>query len=53
VLIILVAPFGRFMAIRTDLLEATKLETEGGTGIGQNFGSGLRSKSRLISEKRS
>ena len=37
VLIISVAPFGRFMAIRPDLLEATKLETEGGTGIGAKF----------------
>lgn len=36
-LTLIVVPFGRFMAIRTDLLEATRLEAEGGTGVGSKF----------------
>jgi len=32
-----VVPFGRFLAIRTDLMEATKKVEEGGTGMGLKF----------------
>ena len=33
----LVIPFGRFHPLRPDLLGATKLETEGGTGGAYKF----------------
>ncbi|KAI9737860.1 MAG: hypothetical protein M1834_009230 [Cirrosporium novae-zelandiae] len=32
-----VVPWGRFMAIRKDLVDATKIEEEGGTGVGLKF----------------
>ncbi|SPO05240.1 related to Oxidoreductase, short-chain dehydrogenase [Cephalotrichum gorgonifer] len=32
-----VVPWGRFMDIRRDLVEATKAEAEGGTGVGKRF----------------
>jgi retinol dehydrogenase 12 len=34
---ILVVPFGRIKDIREDLLAATKIEAEGGSGIGLKF----------------
>jgi retinol dehydrogenase-12 len=34
---VLVAPYGRFMNIRKDLVEVSKLDAEGSTGIAQKF----------------
>ncbi len=36
-LTMIVVPFGRFMEIRKDLREATKLEVEGCTRVGDKF----------------
>lgn len=36
-LMCLVAPFGRFYPLRSDLSNATKLESEGGTGGAYKF----------------
>jgi hypothetical protein len=33
----LVVPWGRFMKIRKDLLEASKTKAEGGTGLAEKF----------------
>ncbi len=34
---LLVVPFGRFMDIRKDLLEASNTEAEGGSGVALKF----------------
>jgi retinol dehydrogenase-12 len=35
--VIIVAPWGRFLSIRPDLVEASKTEAEGGTGLAERF----------------